>query len=284
MPVGDELRFFRPEAVQGIELLVARESLQRWHFYHERYAVCPARAATGSLWYRGVTQDFDDRSLTLYEPGEVHRSVPAKPATFTVLFIDPDLLNQAAQEMGLRSPVHFAGTQEDDGPMYRVFEDLATSLLDPGTVLEQQSRVQVVLTALLAQYAEDRGRLRRSDGHGLRRPCYRGLDRVRDCIGDHFDRHIALRELAAIAGLSRFHLVRAFAERFGAPPHTYQNLMRVGRSRALLRAGATIAEVTAAVGFADQSHFARRFRAVVGVTPGTYARMVSPSRKAFARA
>jgi AraC-like DNA-binding protein len=38
----------------------------------------------------------------------------------------------------------------------------------------------------------------------------------------------------------------------------------------LLLAGFPIADVAAQTGFADQSHLTRRFKRVVGVTPGQY--------------
>jgi AraC-like DNA-binding protein len=72
--------------------------------------------------------------------------------------------------------------------------------------------------------------------------------------------------------MSRFHLARGFAREFGLPPHAYQIALRVERARALLARGLRAVDVAAAVGFADQSHFARHFTRAVGVTPGRYAR------------
>jgi AraC-like DNA-binding protein len=46
--------------------------------------------------------------------------------------------------------------------------------------------------------------------------------------------------------------------------------IRIDAARALLSRGKPASEVAFAVGFADQSHFVRRFKATVGVTPGRY--------------
>ena len=70
---------------------------------------------------------------------------------------------------------------------------------------------------------------------------------------------------------SRFQVVRVFRARYGLPPHTYQLCSRIARARALLRAGHTPAEVSALCGFADQSHFGRHFKRLVGATPARYA-------------
>ena len=47
---------------------------------------------------------------------------------------------------------------------------------------------------------------------------------------------------------------------------------RLRHARGLIRAGATVAEAAAATGFADQSHFTRVFRRLMGVPPGVWAR------------
>lgn len=89
-------------------------------------------------------------------------------------------------------------------------------------------------------------------------------------LREHCMREITLLELAAAAGLSKFHFVRLFSTVVGITPHRYQLLLRIAGARALLRQGAEIADVAQHTGFFDQSHFTACFRDVVGVTPGRY--------------
>ena len=70
-----------------------------------------------------------------------------------------------------------------------------------------------------------------------------------------------LVELSAVAGLSRFELVRRFGAQIGLTPHAFQTNLRVARAKALLPTGAAPAAVAAACGFADQPHLTRTFRA-----------------------
>lgn len=63
-----------------------------------------------------------------------------------------------------------------------------------------------------------------------------------------------------------------FRARFGFTPHAYLTQVRVARARELLAAGAPIARVAFAVGFADQSHLTNRFKQWVGVTPAEFRR------------
>ena len=84
---------------------------------------------------------------------------------------------------------------------------------------------------------------------------------------------ISLEELADAAGLSPFHFARQFKTATGHPPHEYLIRLRVDRARELMRRERewTMAAVAQDAGFADQSHMARHFKRVLGVTPRQFA-------------
>jgi AraC-like DNA-binding protein len=89
-------------------------------------------------------------------------------------------------------------------------------------------------------------------------------------LREHAEHDIGLDELAAVAGVEKFRLVRLVRERTGLPPHALQIAHRVRRARRLLEAGETIAATAAATGFCDQSHLHRHFERTLGLTPGRY--------------
>jgi AraC family transcriptional regulator len=92
-------------------------------------------------------------------------------------------------------------------------------------------------------------------------------------IEDNPDRAISLRELAAAAGLSRFHFSRLFKRHLGLSPAKYVECARIEQAKALIvNAEMSLANIAHAVGFADQSHFSRRFRVHAGRTPAAFAR------------
>jgi AraC-like DNA-binding protein len=80
--------------------------------------------------------------------------------------------------------------------------------------------------------------------------------------------------LAAGVELSPYHLIKVFKDATGFPPHTWLVLERICRARHLLATGASPAQVSSAVGFADQAHLTRWFKRVTGVTPGAYRKSV----------
>ncbi len=92
-------------------------------------------------------------------------------------------------------------------------------------------------------------------------------------VDDNPDRAISLRELAGAAGLSRFHFGRMFKRQLGVSPARYVEQARIAQAKRLIvEARMSLAGVAQAVGFADQSHFSRRFRVHEGCTPAQFAR------------
>jgi AraC-like DNA-binding protein len=100
----------------------------------------------------------------------------------------------------------------------------------------------------------------------------RALRVAGEYLAAHVGRNVGLDELAVVAGIGKFRLVRLFRERLGQPPHAVQLAHRIRRARRLLEAGEPIASIAAATGFADQSHLHRHFRRSLGMSPGEYRR------------
>ncbi|GEO80793.1 transcriptional regulator [Pararhodospirillum oryzae] len=107
----------------------------------------------------------------------------------------------------------------------------------------------------------------------------------REAVG-RLEERLVLAELARRVGLSPSHLHRLYRRTWGMTPAEHRLEARLRQARGLILQGAAMADVAAATGFADQSHFTRAFRRLMGVSPGAWARQMRPreNRKpAFAR-
>lgn len=93
-------------------------------------------------------------------------------------------------------------------------------------------------------------------------------------------RQWTLRDLAAVAGLSRAAFAERFSTRVGVPPMTYLQSLRLQRAKALLAEGRTVAAAAHAVGYQTEAGFAAAFKRSTGVPPGTYRNAKRKSRAA----
>lgn len=99
------------------------------------------------------------------------------------------------------------------------------------------------------------------------------LDRITGYIENNLDHMISLGELAAIVNVSRFHFARLFKQSTGMTAIAYVERCRIDRAMTLIsETDISLAEVALATGFADQSHFTRRFLRLTGCTPAVFAR------------
>ena len=87
-------------------------------------------------------------------------------------------------------------------------------------------------------------------------------------------------DLANVVSLSRSHFSRAFKHSVGLSPMEYVVVRRVERAKAMISGTREpLAEVALACGFADQPHLNRRFRDIVGISPGRWRRGKAPVAK-----
>jgi AraC family transcriptional regulator len=184
-------------------------------------------------------------------------------------FLNPRVVEEIASDDHLPS-------QPELRPMFRARNPLLNELI---LALAEEVRTgnpsgplyaETLGTAVAAQFLRTQLRVpreRKTQG-GLGPTTLR---RLFDYVEDHLAEQILLRELAAIAGMSTFQLVRRFKETTGFPPHQYVTRRRIERAKQLLsEPESSVLEVALACGFASPSHFAQAFRVVTGITPTGY--------------
>jgi AraC-like DNA-binding protein len=104
----------------------------------------------------------------------------------------------------------------------------------------------------------------------------RGYERLQPAISyarEHLSGKVTVEQMARAAFLSpsRFHAL--FRAKIGSAPMQYVRELRIGEARRKLSATQmSIAEVAAAIGFANQFHFSREFKRATGLAPTAYRR------------
>ncbi len=239
---------------------------------HRTWTIAVVQRGAARFEVDSTRQRADAGELFVLEPEAVHTGMAAVPEgwAYQVLYVEPSVLHDWA---------------EGDGPAPRaarwvVFRDpalraallrahAALALQEPGLGVEES-----VLAAIAGLTPHLRGASVSGPAHRREHGEHAAVRRARAYLQDRWDQPVSLAELAAVAGLSRFELIRRFRRQNGLTPHSFQRDLRIDRARALLGDGVPAAAVAAACGFADQPHLTRVFKRLVGVTPGVYARAV----------
>ena len=97
-----------------------------------------------------------------------------------------------------------------------------------------------------------------------------GIKTLTDKITSHPEQGLSLEALAADIFVSKYYLIRKFKSGIGMTPHQFCIQNRIRKSQGLLDVERTVGEISAEMGFYDQSHFDKAFRKIVGISPSEY--------------
>lgn len=226
---------------------------------HDAYVIGLVRAGRRMLDCGGRRIAMGPGDLLALNPGDAHGCEPvgAEPLAYDSITLGRGLVEAVAGRRGARLR----------GPVVR---DAAAARLMDGAVralgIHDENAAEEACCLLVGLLLEDAGAAAPAEGDAL--------DEAAAYLHRHQSRAVRLADLAAVAGLSRCQLVRAWRRRFGLTPMQSLASLRVERARALLAAGASPAEAAQVAGFSDQAHLTRSFRDRLGLTPGAYRRAV----------
>ena len=211
---------------------------------------------------RGQVRALAGQIITT-NPGEVHDGIPIEhhARSWRMVFVAPQCL---AELVGLPD-VELSRPVLDDAELRVAFTQVfrywnALPTADEKTLLEE---LLTQACGLLVQRYSSKSVLNERDTR---------VSRVREALLDQIDCPPALSELAALAGLSRYQLVRQFSRAYGLPPFAWLQQHRLSHAQAQIAGGATLLNAALASGFSDQSHLTRAFARYRGFTPGSWQR------------
>jgi AraC-like DNA-binding protein len=236
---------------------------------HDYYVISLVTQGLQSFTHNGVKHFTPPGGLILINPGTVHTGEAAGEQGYEMLCLYPTLahMQRAVFELtGRRQTLPFFSQVRVDQP--GLIDNILTlhrSLAQASNALECESRFIWTLAQLINRYA---------DGHFAEQRLGRerkAVRQVRRYIDECFAQGLSLTQLADQVSLSPYYLLRVFRAEVGMPPYAYLESVRIRQAQRLIEAGKPLAEVAVEVGFSSQSHLTRRFKRIIGVTPGQYA-------------
>lgn len=224
---------------------------------HEEYQLNLNLTVPGGVRYRGAYHVVPPGGLGVLMPGETHTPRDPEPR-------DAESIHLTLYVRTVPGCPFFRDPVVTCPDLVRRFTRLHATLTGAAPALVGDVRLVTLLTDLAERHGGTRP---------LRTPpAHRAVRLAREYLHDHRTENVSLAELAAVSGLSPYHLTRVFTAGVGLPPHAYQLQLRIELAKRLLLAGRSVTDAGHEVGFFDTSHFTRHFKKHVGVAPGRYAR------------
>nr|WP_246728133.1 AraC family transcriptional regulator [Mesorhizobium japonicum] len=256
------------DVLGGLDYLAAdyyRQDFSR--HVHSEYLIGLIERGVHDVWCRGETWHAGGGTIATFAPGEPHFGGSGHDLGWSqkIFYLPDGLIRQVLGHSGQTGPgtIDFKSPFQENAAVAHGLSALWRLLEhEHSSALEIEEHLIRFLPHVFAQVGRPRVAERKFLPPRLRD--------VRDFIHAHSDEVLQLAALAALAGCSKTTLIDGFKAHFGVPPTRYLIQVRIDKARRLLRRGQNVAEVAVAVGFADQSHLTRHFKAVLGVTPARY--------------
>lgn len=256
-------QFHRHPALPWAELRVSRQSPHCYRLHaHAEYSLGLVDAGTALFQHADGAQPMAAGSVVLIEPGVWHACNPAQVAqwSYRMLYVQADWLHALLGITGLR----FVQRALHNDAVTAVVEQLCHNLLQGDAagftatltgLLRQPAIAQPVPPSAHPQHAHDA-----AVHHALQQ------------LHAQPDAAPSVQALAQAEGMSASRFIRHFKAATGVTPGAYRLNLRLNGARRLLAEGAALADAAHAMGFADQAHLQRSFKAHHALTPGRYAR------------
>ncbi len=233
---------------------------------HSRPLICVVLDGSYRETYSGNTRYCTPATLLFHAPGEAHLEEFADSGGRSLIVeIDPAWLERVCDQTAIsvnRTAAFTGGPLPSLGMrLYREFlsTDAAAPLVIEGLLLEMTGEI------FRAEASPDR-----------RAPLW--LVRARELLQENFTTQMSLAEIAGAVNVHPVHLAQSFRRFFHCTIGDYVRKLRIQYAcRKMVSTDLPLVEIATLAGFADQSHFSRTFKQIVGLPPSQYRETVTAS-------
>jgi len=266
MSAHSQHRIHRHPAAPWAELRISVDTLACYRAHaHAEYSIGVVEQGQAHFHHPGGPNPVRPGSVVMIEPDVVHSCNPVRQQawSYRMLFVEADWLHRAlAQLWHLPAPLtglEFLSRCVDDP----VVAGQVRALSEP---LDSEAAARALARQLPAWISNW---VRPGRAHDLER-VPEALAPAIENLRARPEQKLTVRELAALCRLSEATFIRRFQGAFGMTPGRYLLNLRLNGARTLLSRGMPLAEAAHAMGFADQAHLQRSFKAHHAMTPGNY--------------
>ncbi|MBD8513629.1 AraC family transcriptional regulator [Photobacterium sp. CAU 1568] len=268
-----KITYGQVDELDGLEYLNADYIEQTFSRHsHEGYCIGVISEGAQGFYHNGAEHLAPQNTIILVNADEIHTGYSATETgwSYRALYPLPQHFEQISQDLGQPEygAPYFRQSVVKDDKLAASLRHLFNTLDHSEDTLLRETLIYTTLTQLVLKHGGSRLNIQPAKSSA------QSLYLVKEFLDEYPQWPISLTELAALACMTPFSLVRAFKRQFGLPPHAYQIQARLRLARHMLKRGLSIKDAAAEAGFHDQSHFHRHFKSAMGITPGRYMKHV----------
>jgi|GEM_PF-1135265 len=266
-PIKPFHKFYRSEHLPWLELRHSANTDSCFEPHtHDTHSIGCLIGGETDFIYRNQQELTGQNTLCLINAHELHSCQPAGDQgwNYLMLYVAPQWIGSLFEEgadKAAENPVFNRSTLYDPALANRFAAGCQALINDQG--LSQESQLMELIQSIYLQDGQRPGEIWQPDDHPA-------VSKVAEYIRANYQETLTLADLAALAGLSPWHLQRQFRKYMGVSPAQFQHQCRIHEACRMLRSREAIADVAISTGYADQSHLNRWFRKFMDVTPGVY--------------
>ncbi|MFC3745249.1 AraC family transcriptional regulator [Paenibacillus sp. GCM10012306] len=239
--------------------------------FHDHYVFGYIENSPRRMLCNNIEYSIKPGDLLIFNPGDVHscEEVDGRPLDYRSINIKPDRMMSMMKDItGHAFLPSFTLNVLSGSEFAPALKELHEMIFrgEPDFIKEELFFFFIV--QLLQDYANSP---EEHEQTGKKGPSE--FEVVCEYMETHYASKITLSELSDLAGLSKYHFLRAFTRHKRISPYNYLETIRIGNAKKLLEQGIAPVEIAHMTGFSDQSHFTHFFKRLIGLTPRQYMRI-----------
>lgn len=258
------IRYYFNDVSGNIEIKKCNNSVHsnKAHFHNE-VSIGLVEKGNCTTEICGKIYELKEKTILIIPAALAHKCNPCnyKQWNFRMLYINKDWFQRAFNND--KSEIKFSHIRVNEEAFMeikRLFVDIEKGVMN----IENESKLLNYISLLTNV---DNKNLKKEIIKNIN---FRKINEIKNYLNENYLDNIMLNDLATMAEVSKYNLIRQFEKCNGLSPHKYITNLRINNAKKLLRKNKNFVEIALESGFYDQSHFTKCFKEYTGVTPLEY--------------
>lgn len=254
---------------QNQEISLIDANYQKFAFqrhYHLDFHIGLITDGQQKFHYQGSSYQVGSGQIVIMPPDELHdgHSLLDSGYQVKVFSIDPQWLSDLAELKRPGNTISFSELIIHDPGVFKPLARLHHSLTQNNiSQLAKDCLPYEGFNQLFTRY----GALAQKAAIPLGQ---QSVNTLKEYLMENLDQPVRLEQLSELCQLSPTQFQRHFKAKVGLTPYAWLSRLRLEKGMRLLKSGLCGTEVAHQIGFYDQAHFSKAFKATYGVSPSQF--------------